>query len=116
VTSANPWLMLGVAVVVELVGTMALKASHGFTELPPSLLFLFAFAISFYLGSQIVNRLPLGTVYAIWAGAGTALTAVSSALVFGEMLSLAQVCGIASIVAGVVVLNLATAGPHQPQE
>ncbi|MCC6628182.1 MAG: multidrug efflux SMR transporter [Chloroflexi bacterium] len=105
----NPWLLLAVAIVCETVGSTALKASAGFTQLLPSLLVVAGFGLSFYLTSQVMQRLPLGLVYAIWAGAGTALTAVAGLLIFGESLGPVQIAGIALIIGGIVVLQATAA-------
>jgi small multidrug resistance pump len=104
----HPWLLLAVAIVCETVGSTALKASDGFTRPLPSLLVVAGFGVSFYLASRVMQRLPLGLVYAIWAGAGTALTALLGLVVFGETLGPTQVVGIALIVGGIVVLQATT--------
>jgi small multidrug resistance pump len=47
----------------------------------------------------------------VWAGAGTAVIAAIGVLFLGETINLAKVAGIALIIGGVVVLNLA-GGAH----
>ena len=51
--------------------------------------------------------MPLGVAYAIWSGAGTALTALIGAALFGEALSTQKVGALSIIVLGVVLLELA---------
>ncbi|MEB4614479.1 SMR family transporter, partial [Leucobacter sp. M11] len=48
-----------------------LKASAGFTRLWPSIAVIGGYGLSFYLLSQVLRVLPVGTAYAIWSGAGT---------------------------------------------
>ncbi len=55
----------------------------------------------------VLRKMPLGVAYAIWSGAGTALTALIGAALFGEALSTQKVGALAVIVAGVVLLELA---------
>ena len=55
----------------------------------------------------VLRKMPLGVAYAIWSGAGTALTALIGASLFGEALSTQKVGALAVIVAGVVLLELA---------
>jgi Small Multidrug Resistance protein len=47
VTLALPYLYLALAIVFEVVGTSALKASETFTRLVPSLVTLIAYTVSF---------------------------------------------------------------------
>lgn len=97
---------LAFAIVCELFSTSMLKASDGFTKLYPSVAFIIAMSCSFYLLSLTFNYLPLSIVYAIWAGVGTALTAVISVVIWKETMSIQMVLGMLLIIAGVVLLNL----------
>lgn len=106
----NPWLLLAVAIVVELIGTTSLKASRGFTEPVPSLATAISLGVTLYLGGLVVKRLPLGVTYAVWAGVGTGLTAAAGVLIFGEVLQPVHILGIASIIAGAIILRLGTPG------
>ena len=107
-------LLLAVAIVIEVTGSAALKASHGFTKPLPSLVVVTSAIATFYLVGIIVNRLPLGIVYATWSGVGTALTAMIGVFVFGETLVLWQIAGIGLIIAGVVLLNIPTTPQTDP--
>jgi small multidrug resistance pump len=106
----NPWMMLAIAIVAELVGTTALKLSVGFTRIPWAALVVAGYAVSFYLMAQTLKTLPIGVVYAIWAGVGTVGTAVIGLAIFGESLTALKALGIALIVGGVIALN--TGGTH----
>jgi small multidrug resistance pump len=57
----------------------------------------------------VLRTLEVGTVYAIWAGAGTALVAVAGMAFLDEAVSAAKVGSILLIIAGVIGLNLAGA-------
>ena len=108
----NPWILLGCAVVFEVIGSTSLKASHNFARPLPSLLVVVGFGLTFYLVALIVKRLPLGLVYALWGGLGTALTALGGALFFGESLGGLQLLALLGIIAGVSVLQIASRGEH----
>lgn len=108
----NPWLMLAVAIAVEVVGSTALKASEGFTRPLPSLVMAAAYVTTFFLLAQILRSLPLGLTYALWAGVGTALTAVVGWLYFRDPFNWTAAGGIALVVAGVALLNLSGAARH----
>ena len=99
-------LILVLAIVSEVVGTVALKASEGFTRLGPNVLVVVGYGLSFYLLAQALRQIPLGIAYAIWSGLGTAGAVVAGVLLWRESLSLTGVVGIVLIIAGVILLNL----------
>ncbi len=108
----NPWLLLGAAIVAEVIGSASLRASEGFTRLLPSALVAVGYAAAFYLMSQILKQLPLGVTYAVWSGVGTALTAIIGWTYFRDAFQWTALGGIALIILGVVVLNLGSSGNH----
>ncbi len=101
----NPWILLGIAIVSEIIGTSALKASNGFTRVIPSVLVVLGYGGAFYLMSQTLKFLEIGTVYAIWSGVGIVGTAIIGYFVFREGIDLPKGIGIGLIVAGVVVVQ-----------
>jgi small multidrug resistance pump len=108
-----PILLLLLAIVSEVVGTSALKASHGFTRPWPSLLVVAGYSLAFYLMSLTLKAFPVSTAYAIWSGLGTAAMVLVGVLVWREALDLPRLLGIALIIGGVVVLNVSSgAGGH----
>lgn len=109
----NPWLLLGMAIVAEVIGSASLRASEGFTKLLHSLLVALGYATAFYLMSQILKQLPLGVTYAVWSGVGTALTALIGWTFFRDAFQWTALAGIALIILGVVVLNLGGGGHAQ---
>ncbi|MBB6558751.1 small multidrug resistance pump [Acidovorax soli] len=98
--------LLGVAIVSEVIGTSALKASDGFTRLGPSAITVVTYGLSFYLLSLTLRTLPVGIAYAIWSGVGIVLISVVGWLAFGQKLDLPAVIGLGLIIAGVLVVNL----------
>ncbi|MCR9089114.1 MAG: multidrug efflux SMR transporter [Rhodobacteraceae bacterium] len=100
-----PWIYLGLAILGEIIGTTALKASDGFARWPYSVLAVLGYGVAFYFLAIVLKTIPVGVAYAIWAGVGVAAVSVIGVVLFGQTLDLAAVIGIALIVAGVVVLN-----------
>ena len=100
-------LFLVLAIGAEVAGTAGLKASEGFGRLGPSALALLGYALAFYFLAQSLEYLPLGVAYAIWSGLGTVGSVLLGLLIWKEVLGPIHVFGIALIVVGVVVLNLA---------
>ena len=106
------WILLALAIVTEVTGTIALKFSNGLSVLKPSAVVVIAYATSFTLLSFTLKGIELGIAYAIWSGVGTALVAIAGVFLFDETITALKTVSIALIVVGVVGLNLAgrTAG------
>lgn len=104
----NGWALLLLAIVSEVMGSTALKASQGFSKLLPSLVVVFGYGLAFYFLSLSLRTIPLNTAYAVWSGLGTVLIALLSWLVLKEPMNAVIALGIVLIVAGVVILNLAS--------
>jgi small multidrug resistance pump len=101
-----PWLILFIAIVAEVIGTSALKASAGFTRLWPSIVVVAGYATAFYCLSLTLKTIPVGMAYAIWSGAGIVLVSLIAWLVFKQSLDLPAIVGMGLIVAGVLVIQL----------
>lgn len=107
------WIVLGLAIVFETIGTTALKASEQFTRPGPSVLVVVAYGASFYLLAMTLKVMPVGVVYAIWSGAGICLIAGLAWLIYGQRLDTPALIGLGLIVAGILVINLfSQATPH----
>lgn len=102
----NAFFLLIIAIMSEITGTTALKASDGFTRLGPAIIVVVGYAMSFYLLAQCLKQIPLGTAYAIWSGLGTAGTAIIGILIWQESVDIGRIIGIALIIVGVVVVQL----------
>ncbi|CAM5506767.1 quaternary ammonium compound efflux SMR transporter SugE [Sphingobium yanoikuyae] len=104
------WIALFFAGLLEIVWAFAMKQSHGFTRLVPSLITLIAMIASFGLLSMAMRSLPLGTAYMIWTGIG-ALGAFAVGVAFlGEAISPARLAAAALILSGLVMMKLASPG------
>ena len=101
----HPALWLALAIGSEIIATVSLKLSNGFTKPIPSVVVVLGYAISFYALSISLRAIPLGVVYAIWSGVGTAAIVVIGLFLFRETLDAVKVIGIGLIITGVVVLN-----------
>lgn len=98
------WLLLGAAIVAEVVGTMSLRGavdSAAWLPLIP-VAYLTAFVL---LGMVLRAGVPIGVAYGIWGAAGVSLTAVLGALLFDELLGASAIVGIGLIIVGVVLVE-----------
>ena len=101
----HPALWLALAIGSEIIATVSLKLSDGFTRPVPAVIVVLGYAMSFYALSISLRTIPLGVVYAIWSGVGTAAIVVIGLFLFRETLDLVKVFGIGLIITGVVMLN-----------
>lgn len=100
------YLILSLAIILEVTGTSFLSKSENFTKLFPSVMTVISFSACFYLLSLALKYFPLGIAYAIWAGLGIVLTAMVSVIIFKQKLDTPAILGMLLIVIGVVVINV----------
>lgn len=104
-----PYVLLAVAILGEVAGTTCMKLSEGFKRKLPSIGLVVSYVLAFGALGIAMTDLPLGVIYGLWAGVGTALTAVVGALIWKEGFNAKKLAGIALIIIGVVLLE---AGIH----
>ncbi len=98
--------LLGAAIVSEVVGTVSLPASEGLTRPLPSLGVVVGYAGAIVLFTRALRHgLALGIAYGTLTGFGLASATVLGAVVLGEHLSLVQGAGLALIVSGALLLQ-----------
>lgn len=101
----HPVLWLALAIGSEIAATSALKLSDGFRQLGWGAVVVIGYGISFYALSITLRTIPLGIVYAVWSGIGTAAIVLIGYFVFHEVLDAVKLAGIGLIIIGVVMLN-----------
>jgi small multidrug resistance pump len=101
-TFSQAWLLLAVAILFEIAGTVCMRLSEGFTRLTPSVLIFAFYAVSFALNTFVIKVLGLSVVYAVWSGVGTAITAGIGILYFREPATAVKLASIGLVVIGVL--------------
>jgi len=101
------WIFLFAAGLLEIVWAFAMKESHGFTRLVPTLVMLVAMVASFGLLSLSMRTLPLGSSYMIWTGIGAVGAFVVGYWFLGETINIQRAVAALLIVAGIVTMKLA---------
>lgn len=102
------YLFLSLAIMFEVFGTTMLKLTEGFTNWIPAIFFIIGMGSAFFFLTMTLRHLPLSLAYAIWAGVGTALTAVVGVVLWKEDFSLLSALGLILIIGGVVFLNFSS--------
>jgi small multidrug resistance pump len=103
------WIYLSAAIATEVVGTVFLRYTDGFTKLSPSILVLATYAASLWLTALALRQLEISLAYAVWAGVGTAAVAVIGMAALGESVNALKLASIVLVISGVVGLNLSGA-------
>ncbi|MCB0078480.1 MAG: multidrug efflux SMR transporter [Anaerolineales bacterium] len=101
------YLYLAVAIVSEVIATVALRATEGFTRPLPSLAVLVGYALSFYMLSLVLRTISVSVAYAVWSGVGMVLVTIAAAWLYQQYPSAQLIFGLALIIIGVVIVNLA---------
>ena len=102
------WIFLVIAGVLEVVWAFAMKQSHGFSRLVPSVVTIAAMIASFTLLSVSMRALPLGTAYTIWTGIGAVGAFVAGIAFLGEQASAMRIGAALLIVGGLVLMKLSS--------
>ncbi|SDG15053.1 DMT family transporter [Sulfitobacter delicatus] len=100
------YLWLFIAIVAETLGTTALQASQQFTRLWPSVAVVAFYLVSFYCMSLALKVMPVGIVYAFWAGLGIVCIAAIGYLLFDQRLDGPALLGLALIISGILIIHL----------
>ncbi|RDW17214.1 DMT family transporter [Oceanobacillus chungangensis] len=99
------WVKVIIAAFFEVFWVIGLKHADNFWTWTGTVI---AIIISFYLMIMAGKKLPVGTVYAVFVGLGTAGTVFADIVFFGEPFKLAKVILILVLLAGVIGLKLVT--------
>lgn len=105
----SPAILLVLAIVSEVIGTVLLRLSDGMSKLVPSVGMLAAYGVSIYMLALVLKHFDIGFTYAVWSGVGTAVIAVIGFAVWNEPMGPLKLLSIAAVVAGVIGLNLSAA-------
>ncbi|MFF0343621.1 DMT family transporter [Kribbella sp. NPDC004875] len=103
------WIVLLAAAAFEIAFALSLKPSEGFSRLWPTAGVLVFGVISVALLAKTLERLPVGTAYAIWTGVGSVGVVTLGIILFDEPITPVRLASIALIVTGVIGLRLAGA-------
>ena len=100
------YLYLAIAIVSEVIGTIALKASSEFTKLVPSLIVVIGYGAAFYFMTLALRTIPLGITYAVWSGIGIVLITIAGVFLYREIPDFPAIIGMTLIISGVAVIHL----------
>ena len=100
------YIFLVLAIAFEVLSTSFLKDTNGFTNFYPSLIVISALCVCLYLMSHSMKFIPVGIVYASWAGLGIVAITIIAVIKYKQIPNIPTIIGLSLIVIGVVVVHL----------
>lgn len=102
------WIFLIIAGVLEVVWAYAMKQSHGFTRLVPSIITIVTMLGSFWLLAIAMRTIPLGTAYPVWTGIGAVGAFLVGVVLLAEPVNAMRIIAAVLIVSGLVLMKVAS--------
>jgi small multidrug resistance pump len=103
-TYAYIFLALGIG--FELISTSFLKDTNGFTNFYPSLICIISLCICIYLLAHSMQFIPVGIVYATWAGLGIVGITIIAVIKYEQIPNIPTIIGLSFIVIGVIIVHV----------
>lgn len=103
------WFILLLAGLLEIVWSLGLKYTSGFTRLGPSVVTGTAIVASMVLLAHAARTLPISTAYPVWVGIGVVGAAIGGVVLFGETMPPMRIVFLVMLVVSIVGLRLTTA-------
>ena len=100
------YIFLVLAIGFEILATSFLKDTNGFTNLYPSLIVVIALCFCLFLMSHTMQFIPVGIVYATWAGLGIVAITIIAVFKYKQIPNISTIVGLAFIVIGVAIVHL----------
>jgi quaternary ammonium compound-resistance protein SugE len=104
------WGYLCLAGVFEIIFATLLKMIEGFTKPIPSALFVISLFISFYLLTKSIEKIPLGTAYAVWTGIGVIGTVIVGIVYYKESATMLKMLFLITLISSIIGLKFTSAG------
>ena len=98
------YLYLIIAIIGEVVGTLSLKSSNGFTLIMPSILVIVGYGVAFYFMILSMKTIPVAITYSIWSGVGIAAVTFIASMKFNEKPDIFALIGLSFIIIGIIIL------------
>lgn len=100
------WFVLVIAGLLEVVWTLGLKYTEGFTRVGPSIMTAAAIMTSMWMLAQAAKTLPIGTAYGVWVGIGVVGATIGGVVLFEEPLNSSRVFFLILLVVSIVGLKV----------
>lgn len=100
------WIYLLIAGLFEIGFTTCLKFSNNFSNWKWSVGFFICITLSFFFLNQSIQKIPIGTAYAVWTGIGAVGTVIMGIILFDEPTGFWRMAFIFMLISSIVGLKL----------
>ena len=102
------YLLLTLAIIFEVAGTMLLPLSQNFTKFLPTIGLTIFYIGSFYCLTFTLKLIPISIVYATWSGMGIFLITILGYFIYRQTINWQVAVGLILIIIGVFLVNIYT--------
>ena len=99
------WIYLILAACCEIVFAGSLKQTNNFTNIKWTAIFVFFYILSIVLLNKAVQKIPIGTAYAVWTGIGAAGTVILGIIWYKEPVHFWRVFFLCTLILSIVGLK-----------
>lgn len=103
------WIYLVIAGLFEVGFTTCLKMSNNFSNAKWSTGFFICIFLSFHFLNEAIQKIPIGTAYAVWTGIGAVGTALMGIFLFSEPSDFWRLFFIMLLIGSIVGLKVVSA-------
>jgi len=107
------WIFLALAILTEVIGTLSMKYASVSGGMTGHIIMYVMITSSYVMLSVAIKRVALGVAYALWEGIGIVFITLFSVLWFDEPISLFKMLGMATLIAGILLLKSGTRGSRK---
>jgi quaternary ammonium compound-resistance protein SugE len=99
------WIFLILASLCEIAFAGSLKQTNNFTNTKWTIVFIFFYILSIVLLNKAIQKIPIGTAYAVWTGIGAAGTVMLGILYFKEPVHFWRIFFLCTLILSIVGLK-----------
>jgi len=99
------WIYLILAACCEIVFAGSLKQTNNFTNIRWTVIFVFFYILSIVLLNKAVQKIPIGTAYAVWTGIGAAGTVILGIIWYKEPVHFWRIFFLCTLILSIVGLK-----------
>jgi len=99
------WIYLILAACCEIVFAGSLKQTNNFTNIRWTVTFVFFYILSIVLLNKAVQKIPIGTAYAVWTGIGAAGTVILGIIWYKEPVHFWRIFFLCTLILSIVGLK-----------
>jgi len=99
------WIFLILASFCEIAFAGSLKQTNNFTNMRWTIIFVFFYILSIVLLNSAIQKIPIGTAYAVWTGIGAAGTVLLGIIYFREPVHFWRIFFLCTLILSIIGLK-----------